>query len=664
MVVGIFAAFIYLFLANSWVGDDAYITFRVVDNLVNGYGLRWNPVERVQAFTAPLWAFVLSPFYAVTGEIFYTSLAVSLGLCITALAVMRRAYQRVDQWAVLALLLFSSKAFIDYTSSGLEYPLLYLFMAVLYLRLVRQDALVDPPSSRGTFGLALLAALAFVCRMDAILLFVPAMLWLVWVRWNAHGLKGLQPIALGTLPAIMWLAFAVVYYGFAFPNTYYAKASAGFPASVQLSQGLAYLLNSLRFDPVTLLTVGIAIGCAAVGGRRHRLVAAGALLTLLYVVWIGGDFMSGRFFAPAFLLCAMAVVQLVQTRTAVVACLGLLLSYNMLWPIVPAKTTAAYDMAWPWRTQNGIKDERGGYHQATNVLFFAAFSPRPNDYWSREAVSLRMSPERVFVRPSIGRAGFMVGPDKYIIDSNGLSDPLLAHVPIDESLYFEFYMGHFFRPIPAGYVESRKAGRNLIEDPLVRDYYERLLRITTGPVWSTARFADILALNVGRYRQFHRMVGERHQIALSVRANNPRFSTDVGIVDETRGVIKSTGRAGLLQFGPGIPLRAGQYQAEWTGTVAAPPAGSVGFVAVCYAGCTKRLATAEVHAAAYNAETRTIARIPFRARQPVGDIELRLFITEQADVTLERVALRGGPMVPQEGNQVGQSGQRFAPANR
>jgi len=60
VVVGTFAAFTYLFLANSWVGDDAYIMFRVVDNFVNGYGLRWNVANRVQAYTHPLWMLVMT----------------------------------------------------------------------------------------------------------------------------------------------------------------------------------------------------------------------------------------------------------------------------------------------------------------------------------------------------------------------------------------------------------------------------------------------------------------------------------------------------------------------------------------------------------------------------------------------------------------------------
>ena len=646
VAAGAFAALAYLFLANSWIGDDAYITFRVVDNFVHGYGLRWNTVERVQAFTAPLWVFVLSPFYAVTREIFYTSLAVSLALCLAMLVVTRRAFPRINQWVVLVLILFSSKAFIDYTSSGLEYPLLYLFVSLLYVGLLSQDTARDSLSPRSVFWLSLLAAFAFVCRIDVVLLFIPVMSWMAWARWKTYGFRGLAPIALGGLPAVMWLIFAVIYYGFAFPNTYYAKASAGFPVGLQMSQGLAYLLNSLRFDPITLVTIGVAIGCAFGGERRHRLIATGAALTIVYVVWVGGDFMIGRFFAPAFLLCAMSVASLVETRTVAVSFLSLLLAYNVMWPIVPAKTTATYDMAWPWRSQNGIKDERGGYHQATNVLFFAAFTARPDDYWSREAVSLQMSPERVIVRPSIGRAGFMVGPDKYIIDNNGLSDPLIAHLPIDESLYFEFYMGHFFRPIPAGYVESRQTGRNLIEDPLIRDYYDRLLRVTTGPVWSAARFGDIFALNLGRYRNFHRMVAERRQIAISIRANNSRFSSDVGVVDDVRGTIQSTGRAGFLQFGPSIPLRAGNYVAEWIGVVDTSAPGPIGFAVVCYERCTRELSRTEIHPSAYNRDTRVIARLPFLVRNDVTDIEYRLFVAEKVSVTLERVGLRGGPVLP------------------
>jgi arabinofuranosyltransferase len=45
---------------RAWVGDDAVITARVVDNFLHGYGLRWNVSDRVQAFTHPLWAMLLA----------------------------------------------------------------------------------------------------------------------------------------------------------------------------------------------------------------------------------------------------------------------------------------------------------------------------------------------------------------------------------------------------------------------------------------------------------------------------------------------------------------------------------------------------------------------------------------------------------------------------
>lgn len=35
--------------------DDAYITLRYVRNLLSGKGLAWNPGERVEGFTHPLW---------------------------------------------------------------------------------------------------------------------------------------------------------------------------------------------------------------------------------------------------------------------------------------------------------------------------------------------------------------------------------------------------------------------------------------------------------------------------------------------------------------------------------------------------------------------------------------------------------------------------------
>ena len=64
-------------LTNAWLCDDAYITYRSIDNFVSGYGPVWNSGERVQSYTHPLWFFVLSAAYFITGEMYYTALIVS-----------------------------------------------------------------------------------------------------------------------------------------------------------------------------------------------------------------------------------------------------------------------------------------------------------------------------------------------------------------------------------------------------------------------------------------------------------------------------------------------------------------------------------------------------------------------------------------------------------
>ena len=57
-----FIYYLILIFKTAWISDDAYITFRVADNFVNGYGLRWNIEDRVQVFTNTLFLFVFIPF--------------------------------------------------------------------------------------------------------------------------------------------------------------------------------------------------------------------------------------------------------------------------------------------------------------------------------------------------------------------------------------------------------------------------------------------------------------------------------------------------------------------------------------------------------------------------------------------------------------------------
>jgi arabinofuranosyltransferase len=630
--------FTYVFLANSWIGDDAFITFRVVDNFVHGYGLTFNPEERVQAYTHPLWMLLLSAAYVATSDLFYTTLAISYGLCVAALGIIFTSLRGVWRSALLFGVLLSSKAFVDYTSSGLEYPLSFLLLAVFYSRFFRWPQ-TAPVSPRALVTFGGLASLAFLNRSDSILLYLGPLAYLAWRAWPAHRLGLAKYFAIAFAPAALWLMFSLVYYGFPFPNTYYAKVAIGIPRILQLRQGLAYVANSINYDPITL---GLVVLAAAMAVRLRRLpevaAAGSALLYVLFTISVGGDFMSGRFFAMPLLVSAIAFVRTIPGHRAAAALGAALVAYNVMTPLAPIKTRASYDGAWPWRQQNGIKDERGHYHQITNVLFYAPFRTLPDHQWFREGISFRNSPEKVSVQGSIGFFGFNAGPAKYVVDRNALSDPLLARLPVSESLYFEFFAGHFFRELPEGYLESRREGKNLIVDPLIHDYYGKLLNVAAGPIFTRERARDIWDLNLGRYRNFHAQVVAQRPVSASIPADNERFSSDVG-VRNTRGdgVLVADGRAGYLQMGPNIPLKAGDFRVRWIGTTEVPAGQELGFVDVWSDG--RLLQRGRAVSGAFPLDSKVLAEVAFTLTEPSGNLEYRLFVSRGVRMVLERVNL-------------------------
>ncbi len=93
------AFFAVIVLRSAWLSDDAYITFRTVDNFINGYGLRWNIAERVQSYTNPLWMFCVSLMYYFSREVYYSVLLFSLAVSLTTIALLgfhiaKRGYRR------------------------------------------------------------------------------------------------------------------------------------------------------------------------------------------------------------------------------------------------------------------------------------------------------------------------------------------------------------------------------------------------------------------------------------------------------------------------------------------------------------------------------------------------------------------------------------------
>ena len=153
-------------IRRAFVTDDAYITFRTVDNLIHGYGATWNVAERVQTYTSPLWMLLVSVPALFTREVYVTGLTLEfLTTAITVYLVVTRVAVDMTRATLCVGLLLLSKAFIDYSTSGLENSLGHALLAAFAAVHFRRD-----PSLRSLLWLTLFASLAVVNRIDMVLL--------------------------------------------------------------------------------------------------------------------------------------------------------------------------------------------------------------------------------------------------------------------------------------------------------------------------------------------------------------------------------------------------------------------------------------------------------------------------------------------------------------
>ncbi len=478
--------FAVLLVRTAWVCDDAYITFRTVDNFLHGHGLRWNVFERVQVYTHPLWMMCMTAIVFVTREFYVTGIVFSMLLSLAALGhlAFRMASSTAAAIAVSALLL-SSKAFVEYSTSGLENPLSNLLL-VLFIGVYL--------SNRKLVWLALLACLGTLNRMDTVLFYAPA---LALELWRARSWRSVGTVALAFAPMIAWESFSLVYYGFFFPNTAYAKLSTGIEGADLARQGVQYLLNACEMDPVTI--VGIVAGLIApiaLRDRRRAPIVVGTALYLVYIVKVGGDFMMGRFLAAP--LCASAAMLIgLEWRRSVAAVTGVAALALSFVPLRPMLTTGANygDVQDESNITHRVGDQRFMYYAGTGLLDASERGWEPTNQWIDEGRALARGSPSVKQFGAIGFKGFFAGPDVVILDFHALSDPLLARLPADERK--SFVVAHYKRSLPAGYEASVRTGQNLIEDPDLRVYYDALRKITQDPVWSADRWNAIWEMQTG-----------------------------------------------------------------------------------------------------------------------------------------------------------------------
>ena len=471
----------WAYVRTAAVTEDAFITFRVIDNALNGFGPVWNVGERVQVYTHPLWALLLLVFTALTGNIFHTALALSLVLTILCVALIARnsAGRWAALWAVLALLF--SEAFVEYSSASLENALAHALVAALVVAWVRCPAELG----RGVWVAALCAGLLVVTRHDFAVLVAPIVMSLLMA---AKGRDRWRALLAAALPLIVWSVFSLVYYGSPWPNSAYAKLNNGMSMSESFSAAQPYFLDVTTYDAVTALVIAVAaLRGLWQGSWRMRPLAFGLVLYVIYLGSAGGDYMGGRLFSTPFVLAVAMLALNVRLRfwwnaplwIGVTVVLGLHQGWIVKDVHPHAEMRAMSQHAWMYPFTGWMADTRR-----------ADFSNMP---WGEQGLKARAEKHAVVAKCAVGLYGFNAGPGVRIVDPLAIGDGFLSRLPSKKPAY----PGHFERAFPDGYVDTVVSGTNQLRDPSLRMLYEKIRLVETAPLLDAARLQAIWALNSG-----------------------------------------------------------------------------------------------------------------------------------------------------------------------
>ena len=488
-------ALIALFsLRLAWLGDDALITLRTALNVTHGWGLGFNATEAVQAYTHPLWFLLWTAVGSISGQWAFGVLA--MGVAFTTLGVALLVF-RMSSVPVLigvtSLLLFSN-AFMEYSTSGLENSLAYTFAGIL----LSLTGMHSQPRHEMWWAalLGFAAAGLFLTRMDLIIALIPVAITLVWGYRQHLKIVGVGLIAFA-LPTAFWFLWTYLNYGTALPNTFAAKRNVDIPLGELIFQGFRYLWVGFENDPVTLLAIALGVALAlSLGTLIVRAWALGIIAYLGYILWIGGDYMGGRFLAvPVYIsvfLIALTVKQVSgddksgqifsgRSAAALAATIAVLLSISAMGqtPVALANPQVA---RWDYGTSAGIADERGLSVERGRSLRSALIQgqeavPTFKELNDPSAGELTLFSIHGLSKnwPGPGTAdgtpvgveaicsllpvvALSTGPRTHLIDTCGLTDRFVATIPFKPATSLGWRAGHLERELPSGYVDAVETG--------------------------------------------------------------------------------------------------------------------------------------------------------------------------------------------------------------
>jgi hypothetical protein len=454
------ACFVFIGLIFSLgLADDSYISLRFARNFAVGDGLVFNVGERVEGYTCFLWVLLIGLARKAIPAIDLVRLAKILGIGFGALALLVTYHfsGRLSVWrseahaspstgrtartrattqatpspmppsdpaaftsaslAFLLVLVATDFPFVYWSFSGMETSFYVAIMVGSAYGFAGYLA-GGPRRLKSLFTSSLLLAMAALTRPETYL--VPAVNVVFILVFEKQARRRALAIMLGPFLAIFlpYFAWRYSYYGYLFPNTYYAKVRGG---SLALSLfGLKYLARGAI--PHAIL---VALVLGKIARLRHRLGRIDSYLIALLALWVmtivytGADHFSElRYFVyllPLMYLFAFDEIAALARRAG-----------DGFSRLLRTKSRPAIG-----RALIGIIAVAGFlavfYYNSLGVTATVLCGKHLGDKWGLLGRWMEEHSRRgdVIATPVVGAIGYYC--DRTIVDMVGIVDPVIAH---------------------------------------------------------------------------------------------------------------------------------------------------------------------------------------------------------------------------------------------
>lgn len=427
---------VYQFNIPDILMDDAFISFRYAINWARGIGLVYNPGERVEGYTNFLWVILLGICVRAGMDIVAASKVLSF-LAATGTIVVLLLFQSApsdDNRSSFAAQIFPAILFASmgsqarYVVSGME-TLLFTFLltlaAYVYLYTNRQ------------FWVGLIFALLAMTRPEGILYFVLAVL--CHIRSTSSVKDALRLVGAFVGVYGTYFLWRYLYYGYPFPNTFYAKVGGLYWVRVQRGWELfGQVLRWWHIWPVlglAVFEVGVHLSnspwvlvwrktsfslCKNLFGvvspvleRRFCFFITSISATVVYFLIVGGDFIV--WFGPRFLMPVLPMLLLLSAgglrRVSEFWLFPTSLRKVLQWTLLVASILCIWHYSWPNRSSiNAFSVQMKGWTEMGHWI--AANTPE----------------DATIATDAAGLIPFYSG--RYAIDMFGLTDLYIAHLEI------------------------------------------------------------------------------------------------------------------------------------------------------------------------------------------------------------------------------------------